>query len=171
MGLAETAGHLMEAGVLLRNPILMLSMARIPEADGSSSVPRQMDSAATMLTSRITRKLYGSCTGSSLVLLNETFSTTSFEEGYFIAVDAVKALLQRGVRAVYNTHMHKLAKELDAEINTGETPGRAVSLVAETKEGKNSFRVTVAPPEGRSFAREIAVKYGVTYDALVNGGQ
>ena len=31
------------------------------------------------------------------------------------------------------------------------------------------IREKIAPPEGKSFAREIAVKYGVTYDALVGG--
>jgi DNA mismatch repair ATPase MutS len=117
------------------------------------------------------RELYGKSTGKSLILLNETFSTTSFEEGYFIAVDAVKAILRRDTRTIYNTHMHKLAKELDSEINTEGLPGKAVSLVAETRDGKNSFRVKIAPPEGKSFAREIAVKYGVTYEALTQEGQ
>ena len=112
------------------------------------------------------RELFGKSTEKSLILLNETFSTTSFEEGYYIAVDAVKAILQKGTRTIYNTHMHKLAKELDTEINVNEGGGKAVSLVAETREGKNSFRVRIAPPEGKSFAREIAAKYGVTYEAL-----
>ena len=330
-GFLESVGQVVEAGMVLRNPLAMMSLARVPAADGSSSVPRQMDSAATMLTSRITRKLrdmlgkylnvsvkeiselipeltfytrwveyiekrradgwtfctpqvretgagtacasaggfynlklvaaekpdtvvkndldfdeekriyiltganrggkttitqavgqlfvlaqsgisvpaerfvfdpadmvlthfpadedktldlgrlgeecrrfrelYARSTGKSLILLNETFSTTSFEEGYFIAVDAVKAVLERGTRTVYNTHMHKLAMELDSEINTDARKGKAVSLVAETRDGKNSFRVKIAPPEGKSFAREIAVKYGVTYEALVDGGQ
>lgn len=330
-GFLESVGQVAEAGMVLRNPLAMMSLARVPAADGSSSVPRQMDSAATMLTSRITRKLrdmlgkylnvsvkeiselipeltfytrwaeyiekrraegwtfctpqvretgagtacasaggfynlklvaaekpdtvvkndldfdeekriyiltganrggkttitqavgqlfvlaqsgisvpaerfvfdpadmvlthfpadedktldlgrlgeecrrfrelYARSTGKSLILLNETFSTTSFEEGYFIAVDAVKAVLERGTRTVYNTHMHKLAMELDSEINTDARKGKAVSLVAETRDGKNSFRVKIAPPEGKSFAREIAVKYGVTYEALVDGGQ
>ena len=113
------------------------------------------------------REMFAASTGKSLMLLNETFSTTSFEEGYFIAVDAVKAILTRGIRTIYNTHMHKLAKELDTEINTDAGKGKAISLVAETKEGRNSFRVRIAPPEGKSFAREIAIKYGVTYEALV----
>ena len=39
-------------------------------------------------------------------------------------------------------------------------------LVAETRDGKNSFRVRIAPPEGKSFAREIAEKYGVMYEEL-----
>ena len=38
--------------------------------------------------------------------------------------------------------------------------------MAETKEGKHSFRVRIAPPEGQSFARDIAEKYGVTYESL-----
>ena len=115
------------------------------------------------------RELYGVSTGKSVLLLNETFSTTSFEEGYYIAVDAVKAILKRGSRTIYNTHMHKLAYELDSSINTPEYPGKAVSLVAETKEGVNSFRIRIAPPEGKSFARDIAERYGVTFDALVGG--
>ena len=114
------------------------------------------------------RELFVRCTPDSLLLLNETFSTTSFEEGYFIAADAVRAILDRGTRTIYNTHMHKLAQDLDTAINSGKTEGKAVSLVAETKNGQHSFRVKVAPPEGQSFARGIAEKYGVTYEKLTS---
>jgi hypothetical protein len=114
------------------------------------------------------RELYTRSTPKSLILLNETFSTTSFEEGYFIAADAVRAILRMGARTIYNTHMHKLAQDLETVINTTEAEGKAVSLVAETKEGKHSFRVMIAPPEGQSFARDIAEKYGVTYESLTS---
>ena len=112
------------------------------------------------------RELYLSASGRSLLLLNETFSTTSFEEGYYIAVDAVRALLCIDARVIYNTHMHKLAYELDSAVNDPARPGRAVSLVAETADGHSSFRVRIAPPEGKSFARGIAEQYGVTYESL-----
>ena len=112
------------------------------------------------------RDLFALCSDHSLVLLNETFSTTSFEEGYYIAVDSVKALLDKGLRAIYNTHMHKLARDLDQAVNDPSRPGKALSLVSETIDGKHSFRVRIAPPEGKSFARDIAEKYGVTYEAL-----
>ena len=327
VGLLESVGRFAETSMILRNPLAMMSLARISEADGSANVPRQMDSAASMLTSRISRKLkdtlgkymnisvreiaglipelvfytrwaeyienrkkegwvftkpqvrkerdgaagmaaeglynlklvatekpgnvvpndlafdarrrvfvltganrggkttvtqavgqlfilaqsgisvpaksfrydpadavlthfpadedktldlgrlgeecrrfrelFVQSTPESLILLNETFSTTSFEEGYFIAADAVRAILDRGTRTIYNTHMHKLAGDLDTVINTGDREGKAISLVAETREGKHSFRVTEAPPEGRSFAYEIAEKYGVTYESLM----
>ena len=114
------------------------------------------------------RELYALSTGRSLLLLNETFSTTSFEEGYYIAADSVRAILKKDARTIYNTHMHKLARDLDTAINEEGKTGKAVSLVAETRDGKNSFRVRIAPPEGKSFAREIAEKYGVTYDLLTD---
>ena len=112
------------------------------------------------------RELYLLSTGSSLILLNETFSTTSFEEGYYIAVDSLRAILQKGARTIYNTHMHKLAFELDAAVNSAEQTGKAVSLVSESPGGVASFRIRIAPPEGKSFARGIAEKYGVTYEEL-----
>ena len=112
------------------------------------------------------RELYAQSTERSLLLLNETFSTTSFEEGYYIAVDAVRAILRRGARTIYNTHMHNLAQNLDSAINTEDSAAKAVSLTAETREGRSTFRIRIGPPEGKSYARGIAEKYGVTYEAL-----
>ena len=114
------------------------------------------------------RELFSQATGRSLLLLNETFSTTSFEEGYYIARDAVKALLTKGVRTIYNTHMHKLGE--DAKALTRESTGAgAASLIMRTEDGKRSFKVALAKPEGSSYARDIAEKYGVTYEMLVDG--
>ena len=100
------------------------------------------------------------------MLLNETFSTTSSEEGYYIAKDAVRALMNKGVRTIYNTHMHKLAAGTE-EFNKEVSGAKTASLVALTEEGVRSFRVAVAPPKGRSYAKDIAEKYGVTYEMLV----
>ncbi len=112
------------------------------------------------------KEMFTAAESKSLLLLNETFSTTSFEEGYYIARDAVKALLTKEVRTIYNTHMHKLGE--DAEEFTRESQGAgASSLIMQTDNGKRSFRVALAKPEGSSYARDIAQKYGVTYDMLV----
>lgn len=112
------------------------------------------------------KEIYSQATGKSLVLLNETFSTTSFEEGYYIARDSVRALLTKGIRTIYNTHMHKLG--IDAEKLTGENSGAgAASLVVKTDSGERSFKVALAQPEGSSYAKDIAEKYGVTYDMLI----
>jgi len=112
------------------------------------------------------KELFNQCTASSLLLLNETYSTTSFEEGYYIAKDSVKALLTKGIRTIYNTHMHKLAFDI-GEINEISKNYKASSLVVKAKDGQRSFKIEVAPPEGQSFAKDIAEKYGVTYDMLM----
>ena len=117
------------------------------------------------------REIFSQCTSESLLLLNETFSTTSFEEGFFIARDAVKAILKKGSRCIYNTHMHKLASDIDDINDEGAKEGaafKAASLVVLSDGGERSFKVKVAPPQGMSYARDIAEKYGVTYDMLLS---
>ena len=114
------------------------------------------------------KEIFSQSTGKSLVLLNETFSTTSFEEGYYIARDSVKALLTKGVRTIYNTHMHKLGEDAE-ELTRKNTGTGAASLIMRTEDGNRSFKVALAKPEGSSYARDIAEKYGVTYDMLVSG--
>ena len=113
------------------------------------------------------KAIYSECTKDSLLLLNETFSTTSFEEGFYIAKDSVRALLKKQVRTIYNTHMHKLAADTE-ELNKESTGVKASSLIVKSDNGKRSFKVEVASPEGMSYAKDIAEKYGVTYDMLIN---
>ena len=104
------------------------------------------------------KELFNNATSESMALLNESFSTTSFEEGYYIAVDAVKALRDKGCRTIYNTHMHKLAENADEF--------KASSIVMASDDGKRSYKVVEKAPEGSSYARDIAAKYGVTYEML-----
>ena len=113
------------------------------------------------------KEIYFSCTKDSLLLLNETFSTTSFEEGFYIAKDSVRALLKKQVRTIYNTHMHKLAADVN-EINKESCGIKVSSLIMKNDGGKRSFKVEVACPEGMSYARDIAEKYGITYEMLIS---
>ena len=88
--------------------------------------------------------------------------------GYYIAKDSVKALLKKAVRTIYNTHMHKLGEAID-ELNTENPEAKASSIVVKSEGGNRSFKIAVAPPEGMSYARDIAQKYGVTYEMLTGG--
>ncbi len=112
------------------------------------------------------KEIYEEATDKSLLLLNETFSTTSFEEGYYIARDCSRAILKKGIRTIYNTHMHKLAMDID-EINGDDNKCKAASLIVLSEEGKRSYEVRVAPPVGMSYADDIARKYGVTLNQLI----
>ena len=61
--------------------------------------------------------------------------------------------------------MHKLAIEID-DINQEKIAAKAASLIVKAEEGKRLYEVEVAPPKGLSYAKDIAEKYGVTYEML-----
>lgn len=111
-------------------------------------------------------EIFEKATRYSLLLLNESLATTNVAEGLYIARDVVKAMRYLGVRAVFNTHMHDLARGLD-EINSS-TEGDSIieSMVTGVENGQRSFKVFIAPPQGVSYAKDIAQKYGVTFDLI-----
>lgn len=111
-------------------------------------------------------KIFEIATRYSLLLLNESLATTSVAEGVFIAKDVVRAMRYLGTRAIFNTHMHDLATSLD-ELNNGvEGDSRVESMITGVHDGERSFKIMIAPPQGVSYAADIAKKYGVTFDQI-----
>ena len=111
-------------------------------------------------------EIFAEATGESLLLFNESLATTSFAEGLYIAKDVVKALRYLGARTIFNTHMHELAMMLDEVNNNIKGEIKVASLITGIHEGKRSYKIFIAPPEGVSYAQDIAKKYGVTFDQL-----
>ena len=109
-------------------------------------------------------------TPSSLVLLDESLSSTGSFEGSIIASEVLAGLSCIGCRTIFSTHLHELANEIDA-INARTKPHGGVpidTLVAGIEEeGRRSFRILRAKPDGKSYARDIAEKYGLTYDKIL----
>jgi len=107
----------------------------------------------------------------SLVLLNESLFSTSPGESLYLARDVVAALRLLGTRAIYATHLHELAEDLDA-LNSLPGSSVVVSLVAGVADDgdeasvRHTFIIKPGPPRGKSYARAIAVKYGISYDKL-----
>lgn len=113
-------------------------------------------------------EIFEVATKKSLLLLNESLATTSVAEGLFIAKDVVKAMRYIGCRAIFNTHMHDLARDLDELNSSVEGESKALSLVTGIHDGERSFKIALAPPQGVSYAKDIAVKYGVTFEQIKN---
>ena len=61
--------------------------------------------------------------------------------------------------------MHDLARSLD-ELNSIEGDSRVESLVTGVHDGQRSFKVAIIPPQGMSYAKDIALRYGVTFDII-----
>ena len=119
--------------------------------------------------------IFDQVTRDSLVLLNESLSSTSFSESLYLAQDLVRILRRIGARAIYSTHLHELASQAE-ELNAS-VPGdsKVISVVAspvEIADRKNgagvshTYRLEIRPPLGQSYAREIAGRYGISYEQL-----
>lgn len=120
--------------------------------------------------------LFATVTRSSLILLNESLSSTSPGESLYLAEDIVSAFRMLGLRAIFATHLHELAYRID-EIN-GSVDGDSllVSVVAGVAESpaptrsngtaQRTFKITVGPPIGKSYARDIAERYGISFDHI-----
>ena len=109
-------------------------------------------------------------TANSLVLLDESLSSTGSFEASYIAAEVLGGLSHVGCRCLFSTHLHELAAEID-NINARAKASGGVAidtLVAGMKgEGKRSFKITRAKPDGKSYARDIAESYGLTYETIL----
>lgn len=110
--------------------------------------------------------IFSMASSHSLLLLNESLATTNVSEGLYIARDVLKSMRYLGVRAIFNTHMHDLARNLK-ELNE-ETQGDSIveSMVTGVENGSRSFKIFISPPQGISYAKDIALKYGVTFESI-----
>jgi len=116
--------------------------------------------------------IFREATPRSLILLNEALSGTSALEALDLARGLVRGLRLLGARAIYVTHLHELASEVE-EINAS-TPGdaRVGSLLAELEvldgdgAARRTYRIVARPPRGVSFAAEIAEQHGISYAQL-----
>jgi len=87
----------------------------------------------------------------SLVLLNESLSATNEREGSQIARGIVRALLERGVKVAYVTHLYDLAESF-------HRLGRPDALFLRAErgtDGERPFLLTEAPPLPTSFGRDV----------------
>jgi DNA mismatch repair protein MutS len=112
----------------------------------------------------------------SLVLLNESLASTTAGEAFYLAQDLLNGLRVIGVRAVYATHLVELAEHL-AEFATIEGESDLYSLVAGVRlvedESKAelhatpTFKIARGMPQGRGYAREIARRYGISLEQIL----
>ena len=115
-------------------------------------------------------EIFDCVTAHSLVLLDESLSSTGSYEASYIAAEVLSGLAHVGCRCLFSTHLHELAAEIDnLNRRSLENGGVAIdTLVAGIEgEGKRSFRITRAKPDGKSYARDIAQSYGLTFESII----
>ena len=121
-------------------------------------------------------EIFEHATRFSLVLLNESLTTTSPGESIYLARDILRALRLWGVRAIFVTHLHELAENIEALQSSTPGDSQIASLVAGVAESgpagepletaHRTYKIRPAPPMGSSFARDIARRHGISFEQL-----
>ena len=113
-------------------------------------------------------EIFQSADENSMILLDESLSSTGAYEATYIAQEILTAFAALRCRGIFSTHLHDLAaraEEIDAR--SRENGGVGVdTLVAGMEEGKRSFRILRKKPDGKSYAKDIADKYGLSFENL-----
>ncbi len=115
------------------------------------------------------KEIFDRTTSLSMILLDESLSSTGAYEASYIASEILTALAVRRARGIFSTHLHELAAAIP-EINERSVALGGVkidTLVAGIEEGERSFKIHRTKPDGRSYARDIADKYGLSFENLM----
>ena len=115
------------------------------------------------------KEIFDEATEDSMILLDESLSSTGSYEASYIASEILAGFAVIRCRGIFSTHLHELAAAIP-EINERSVERGGVkidTLVAGIEEGKRSFKIHRAKPDGKSYARDIADKYGLSFDSLI----
>jgi len=106
--------------------------------------------------------------GTSLVLLNESFATTTEKEGSVISYDILKAMTEMGIQVATVTHLLSFAKKLyeekeEEKKEKGITETNVVFLSAERlADGERTYHMIPCVPQLTSFGLDL-------YDKMILG--
>ena len=115
------------------------------------------------------KEIFDSATEDSMILLDESLSSTGAYEATYIASEILSGFAVERCRGIFSTHLHDLAASISEINKRSESKGgvRLDTLVAGIEEGKRSFKIYRAKPDGKSYAKDIADKYGLSFDNLM----
>ena len=115
------------------------------------------------------REIFDEADEDSLILLDESLSSTGAYEASYIASEILSAFAVMRCRGIFSTHLHELAASVpdinERSVNQGGI--KLDTLVAGMEEGQRSFKIYRAKPDGKSYARDIADKYGLSFENLM----
>ena len=115
------------------------------------------------------KEIFDGADADTMILLDESLSSTGAYEASYIASEILSAFAAMRCRGIFSTHLHELAASVP-EINERSLKAGGVkldTLVAGIEEGQRSFKIHRAKPDGKSYARDIADKYGLSFENLM----
>lgn len=105
------------------------------------------------------REILLTATADSVVIMNESFTSTTLEDARVLGATVLKQVIERDLLCVYVTFVDELSA-------LGEMTVSMVSTVLPEDPATRTYKVVRRPPDGVAYAVAIAEKYGVTYQRL-----
>jgi len=105
------------------------------------------------------RDVLDRATGSSLLIMNESFASTTLRDARLIGEQVLDRMTGLGLLGVYVTFVDELASHSSAVVSmaAGVAPGNPA---------ERTFRIVRRPADGLAYAAAVAEKYGLTYRQL-----
>ncbi|MHB1496848.1 MAG: MutS-related protein [Acidimicrobiales bacterium] len=101
----------------------------------------------------------GRATPQTVVIMNESFSSTTLADAAVIGKAVLAELVQRGALGVYVTFVEELASGDDAVVSMG-------AIVDPQDPMRRTYRFVRKEPEGRAYAALLAERYGLSFHAV-----
>lgn len=94
----------------------------------------------------------------SMILFNESFSSTNTREGSEIAMGITKALMENGIKIFFVTHLYEFASSVSMEMRE-----KSMFLIAErTDNGRHTYKIIPGKPSETGYGMDL-------YNKIFNG--
>ncbi|MGH7102413.1 MAG: MutS-related protein [Acetobacteraceae bacterium] len=105
------------------------------------------------------RDILQRATGRSIIVMNESFSSTSLQDAAFIGRQVVRRVIEKDLICLFVTFVEELARLSDTSVSM-------VSTIVSGDPASRTYKIVRRPADGRAYAIAVAEKYGLTYQQL-----
>ena len=108
---------------------------------------------------RRVREMLDQATARSVVVMNESFASTTSDDQLLLGREILQRLIERDLIAVYVTFIDELSRLVPSIVSM-------MSTVRPDNPAERTFKVVRIPSDGHAYAMVIAEAHGLTYEAV-----